>query len=51
MKFLSAIACIIFAVFVAVLLVELAAGCGESYTDAFNRTHYNECVFIKRGKP
>lgn len=48
-RFLTVVTCMIFAVFYAVLLIEWAAGCGESYTDAYNNTHQNECVFIKRG--
>jgi hypothetical protein len=31
---------------VALVLVEWAAGCGETYTDANGVTHQNECVFL-----
>lgn len=30
----------------AMLLVEWAAGCGESYVDAYGVRHQYECVFI-----
>jgi hypothetical protein len=30
----------------AVLLIEWAAGCGESYVDAYGVRHQYECVFI-----
>lgn len=32
--------------FFAVLMVEWAVGCGETYTDAKGVTHVNTCVFI-----
>lgn len=34
--------------FLAVVAVEWAAGCGETYTDAQGETHQYECVFFKR---
>lgn len=30
----------------AVILLEWAAGCGESYVDSQGVTHLNECLFI-----
>ena len=33
-----------------VLLLEWAAGCGESFVDSKGVTHVNECVFINRGE-
>ena len=33
--------------FFAALLVEWAAGCGESYVDSKGNRHQNECVFFK----
>lgn len=33
--------------FFAVMLVEWAAGCGESYVDSKGNRHQNECVFFK----
>ena len=32
--------------FMAVMLIEWAVGCGESYTDANGVRHQHECVFI-----
>lgn len=32
--------------FIALVAVEWAAGCGETYTDANGVQHQNECVFI-----
>jgi hypothetical protein len=34
----------------ALFLVEWAAGCGETYTDANGVTHQNECVFLELKK-
>jgi hypothetical protein len=34
--------------FFALMLVEWAAGCGESYVDSKGITHVNECVFINK---
>ena len=43
----SVVACVVAGgVFWAVLLVEWAAGCGESYVDAYGVRHQYECVFI-----
>lgn len=33
--------------FFAVIMVEWAAGCGESYVDSKGDRHQNECVFFK----
>lgn len=30
------------------VLIEWAAGCGESYVDGEGTTHINECVFISK---
>lgn len=38
---------ILFALFLAVMLVEWAAGCGETYIDSKGVRHAHECVFIK----
>ena len=35
-----------FASFMAVMVIEWLAGCGESYVDANGVRHINECVFI-----
>jgi len=34
--------------FFCLMLVEWAAGCGESYVDSKGITHVNECVFINK---
>jgi hypothetical protein len=34
----------------ALVLIEWAAGCGETYTDANGVTHQNECVFLELKK-
>jgi hypothetical protein len=34
--------------FFVLMLVEWAAGCGESYVDSKGITHVNECVFINK---
>lgn len=34
--------------FFCLMLIEWAAGCGESYVDAKGKTHINECVFISK---
>lgn len=50
MKFLEAIACftltLVIGALLAVVLLEWAAGCGESYTDSQGVTHLNECLLI-----
>jgi len=47
MKFLAEVVfCAVFAAVFAVLLIEWAAGCGESYVDAYGVRHQYECVFI-----
>ena len=38
-----------FALFLAMMLLEWAAGCGETYIDAKGERHAHECMFI--GKP
>ena len=43
---LSALMMVLFAVFLAVLVIEWMAGCGESYVDANGVRHQYECVFI-----
>lgn len=37
---------LLFAVFVAVMLTEWVAGCGETYVDAKGVRHQYECVFF-----
>jgi hypothetical protein len=39
--------CLLMIAFFAALLVEWAAGCGESYVDSKGDRHQNECVFFK----
>jgi hypothetical protein len=34
--------------FFCLMLIEWAAGCGESYVDSKGKTHINECVFINK---
>lgn len=34
------------AVFLALLLVEWMAGCGETYVDAAGVRHQNQCMFV-----
>ena len=43
---LSALLMLVFCIFMAVVVIEWMAGCGESYTDANGKIHLNECVFI-----
>jgi hypothetical protein len=38
---------ILFGVVGALLLVEWAVGCGESYTDSKGVTHQQTCVFVR----
>jgi hypothetical protein len=37
---------LVFTGLMAVVMVEWAVGCGESYVDAKGQTHVGECVFI-----
>jgi hypothetical protein len=41
-----ALICLLIGFLMGVLLVEWAAGCGESYVDAYGVRHQYECVFI-----
>jgi hypothetical protein len=43
---INVLAVLAFTALMAVVLVEWAAGCGESYTDASGAVHQYECVFI-----
>jgi len=43
---LTAVLTLLFCIFMAVVVIEWMAGCGESYIDANGRTHLHECVFI-----
>lgn len=43
---LSALAVLAFTGFMAAMLVEWLAGCGETYIDAQGVSHQNDCVFI-----
>jgi lipopolysaccharide/colanic/teichoic acid biosynthesis glycosyltransferase len=43
---LTALGMVLFCTFMAVVVIEWMAGCGESYIDAKGRTHLYECVFI-----
>jgi hypothetical protein len=38
---------ILFGIVGALLLVEWAVGCGESYTDSKGVTHQQTCVFVR----
>jgi hypothetical protein len=42
----TAVVMVLFCTFMAVVVIEWMAGCGESYTDANGNVHLNECVFI-----
>ncbi len=42
----TAVMTVLFSIFMAVVVIEWMAGCGESYTDANGKQHLNECVFI-----
>jgi hypothetical protein len=44
--FAEVVLCAVLGVLFAVLLIEWAAGCGESYVDAYGVRHQYECVFI-----
>ena len=50
-KVLSAIAMFVFTglfgIFLAVMLLEWMAGCGETYVDSKGVRHANECLFLK----
>ena len=35
------------AVFFAIVAVEWAVGCGETFTDSRGNKHQNECLFVK----
>lgn len=39
---------LVFVLGMAVVLVEWAAGCGETYIDSKGVRHANECIFINR---
>ena len=43
---LSALLMLAFCVFMAVIVIEWMAGCGEYYVDAKGVRHLNECIFI-----
>jgi cytochrome b subunit of formate dehydrogenase len=45
MQVLSGLA---FVCFLALMIAEWAAGCGETYVDAKGNTHLHECLFINR---
>lgn len=48
MNTIHALVVTLIAVAASVLLLEWAAGCGESYTDSRGRTHIGECIFLER---
>lgn len=49
---INALIALLFGALGALFLVEWAAGCGETYTDAQGQTHQHECVFLTlKGKP
>jgi hypothetical protein len=37
---------VLFMALMTIVMVEWAAGCGETYTDAQGVEHQNECVFL-----
>lgn len=43
---MGVIAMIAFGAFLAVIVVEWMAGCGETYVDAYGKRHQYECVFL-----
>lgn len=43
---LTVLAMAAFAAMGAIVLLEWAAGCGESYVDAHGERHVSECLFI-----
>ncbi|MDV7391947.1 hypothetical protein RZS08_11355, partial [Arthrospira platensis SPKY1] len=43
---LAAVLWVVMLGFIAVVVIEWMAGCGESYVDANGVRHINECVFI-----
>ena len=43
---LSALLMLAFSIFMAVIVIEWMAGCGEYYVDAKGVRHLNECIFI-----
>jgi hypothetical protein len=47
---LDAVIVLLVCVLGALLLIEWAAGCGETYTDAQGVEHQNECVFLELKK-
>jgi hypothetical protein len=47
---LDAIIVLLVCVLGALLLIEWAAGCGETYTDANGVEHVGECVFLELKK-
>jgi hypothetical protein len=47
MKILLEVAAVaLFSALLAVILVEWAAGCGETYVDAQGETHQHDCVIL-----
>jgi hypothetical protein len=44
----QALAGLVLIAFFCLMLIEWAAGCGESYVDSKGITHVNECVFINK---
>lgn len=43
---LVSVAGLFFIGLMALIVVEWAVGCGESYVDAYGKRHYHECLFI-----
>ena len=48
LRLLQGLSGLAFAGFIAVMVAEWAAGCGETYIDANGKTHLHECLFINR---
>lgn len=43
---IGVVVAVIFALFMAAMLVEWMVGCGETYVDAYGQRHVFECVFL-----
>ena len=41
---------VLFTLLIAVVVIEWAAGCGESYVDAAGQRHMYECVYLNNHK-
>jgi hypothetical protein len=46
-KIINALFFVLFMAFMAIVMVEWASGCGESYVDAAGDTHQHQCWIVK----